>query len=81
MHDDMLTQEEVEKYQREGHTFHCAMRILIGDGECECGKRGHIPGGISRQMYQGVCSICLVPDGEEHKEWCSSASNQRRSFL
>lgn len=27
------TLDEIEKYQREGHTFHCACRILTGDGE------------------------------------------------
>ena len=70
MHDDMPTKEEIEKYQREGHTFHCAMRILTGDGECECGKKGIIPGGISRRMFGGLCPVCLAASEDSHKDWC-----------
>ena len=54
--------------QKEGHTFHCAMRILTGDGECECGKIDFIPGKISRGMYAGVCLVCLKKSG--HTDWC-----------
>ncbi len=59
---------EILKLQKEGHTFHCAMRILCGDGECECNKKDHIPGPISRSLYRGVCMVCLESDG--HKDWC-----------
>jgi hypothetical protein len=29
---------EIDKYRLEGHSFHCAIRLVWGDGECECGK-------------------------------------------
>ena len=61
--------KDILRLQKEGHTFHCSMRILAGDGECECGKQDVIPGGISYEMYQGRCPVCLVIDGK-HKEWC-----------
>ena len=32
----------------EGHSHHCACRMVWGDGECECQKKGIIPGPISR---------------------------------
>ncbi len=64
----MPSKEEMLFLQKAGHTFHCAMRILCGDGECECNKQDVIPGGISRKMYQGVCLVCLEKEG--HKEWC-----------
>ena len=60
--------DEIQKLQKRGHTFHCAMRILTGDGECECGKKDLIPGSISQKMYEGVCPVCLNKVG--HKEWC-----------
>lgn len=41
-----------EQLQHEGHTLHCAIRILVGDGECECEKRGIVPGPISRAMME-----------------------------
>ena len=63
--------EEIEKCQKEGHTFHCANRILTGDGECECNKKDFIPGPISRSMYVGRCLVCLERSG--HKEWCRNA--------
>jgi hypothetical protein len=74
--EDIPTRGEIEVLQREGHTFHCAMRILTGDGECECNKKDHIPGGISRQMYRGVCYVCLGKNGE-HKKWCRNHPQDR----
>ena len=71
----MPTKEEVEQLQKEGHTFHCAMRILTGDGECECNKTNQIPGSISRQMYAGRCPVCLEVDG--HKEWCRNRESEK----
>lgn len=29
---------EVKRLQKQGHTHHCACRIVWGDGECECGQ-------------------------------------------
>jgi hypothetical protein len=66
--DGMPTMDEILVLQKDGHTFHCAMRILTGDGECECNKRNVIPGGISRAMYAGKCFVCLKAEG--HEEWC-----------
>lgn len=70
--DGMPTKEEIMVLQKEGHTFHCSMRILCGDGECECGKKDVIPGGISRAMYRGVCLVCLRQEG--HEEWCRNSA-------
>jgi len=67
----MPTEDEILKLQKEGHTFHCAMRILTGDGECECGKKDFIPSGISRAMYKGRCPVCLKSEG--HTPWCRNA--------
>lgn len=30
--------QEIAKYIDEGHTYHCACRLVWGDGECECQK-------------------------------------------
>jgi len=67
------TIDEIREYQKAGHTFHCAMRILTGDGECECGKKGIIPGPISRKMYHGRCYVCLKNEG--HEDWCSRGND------
>ena len=32
--------EEITEAVRSGHTYHCACRMVWGDGECECGKDG-----------------------------------------
>lgn len=79
----MKEQDEVLKYQKQGHTFHCATRIVFGDGECECNLKAHIPGGISRAMYYGCCAICLNKEG--HKDWCKhnkekNANNNPRTW-
>ena len=29
---------KIEAARQEGHTLHCAMRLIWGDGECECEK-------------------------------------------
>ena len=63
------TKREILTLQKAGHTFHCTMRILTGDGECECNKQDCIPGGISRSMYTGVCFVCLKPKNS-HEDWC-----------
>jgi len=70
MYDDMPTKDEILSYQKAGHTFHCAMRILMGDGECECGLKDFIPGTISRKMYEGRCPVCLKAMPGHHEEWC-----------
>lgn len=28
--------EEIDRLRDEGHTHHCACRIIWGDGECSC---------------------------------------------
>ena len=30
-------EEEIPRLMRDGHTCHCACRLVWGDGECECG--------------------------------------------
>lgn len=66
---------EVLNLQKQGHTFHCAMRITTGDGECECNMTDSIPGPISRMMYAGRCPVCLGVD--DHKEWCRNAKKEQ----
>ena len=67
--EENIEYDKILALQKEGHTFHCAMRILTGDGECECGKKDVIPGGISRSMYNGRCYVCLCPK-PDHVSWC-----------
>lgn len=31
--------QELSKLHSQGHTLHCARRIVWGDGECECSMR------------------------------------------
>lgn len=71
--DDMPEIGDVERLQKQGHTFHCAMRILTGDGECECDFANKIPGAISAKMYEGRCPVCLIKSG--HKEWCRNSEH------
>ena len=33
---------EIDKLRQEGHSRHCACRIVWGDGECVCNKRGDL---------------------------------------
>ncbi|KKL68057.1 hypothetical protein LCGC14_2128790 [marine sediment metagenome] len=68
--DDIIEDQQIKSLQKKGHTFHCAMRIITGDGECECSKKNVIPGRISQLMYLGRCPVCLCPDSKEHKQWC-----------
>lgn len=69
MYDEMPTDKEIEDLQREGHTFHCAMRILTGDGECECNKTSTKTPGFSGLIYGDKCPVCLCSDNN-HKPWC-----------
>lgn len=69
MYDGMPTDKEIKDLQKEGHTFHCAMRILTGDGECECSKTSTKTPGFSKIIYGDRCAVCLCLDGY-HKEWC-----------
>ena len=67
------TDDEILKLQKEGHAFHCAMRILSGDSECECGKKNFIHSSISREMYKGRCPVCLRFKEQKHASWCGNA--------
>ena len=66
---DYPTDKEIEKLQKDGHTFHCAMRILTGDGECECNKTSTETPGMSGLIYGNRCPVCMCKD-DNHKEWC-----------
>ena len=39
---------QIDRFVEDGHTRHCACRLVWGDGECECEKVGIIPGPLSR---------------------------------
>ena len=30
--------KEMDRLERAGHNYHCAARIIWGDGQCECGN-------------------------------------------
>lgn len=47
--DDQNTQE-INQHVKEGHTQHCANRIVWGDGICECQMVGIVPGSISKTI-------------------------------
>jgi hypothetical protein len=38
----------IEKHEADGHTHHCACAMVWGGMPCECGKKGYIPGRVSR---------------------------------
>ncbi len=42
----------IEKAMLEGHTYHCACRLVWGDGECECKLKGIVPGEISQMILE-----------------------------
>lgn len=74
MSEEYPSNEEIENLQKEGHTFHCAMRILCGDGECECGKTSTVTPGFSGKLYGNLCAVCMREDG--HEPWCRVAQNK-----
>jgi len=45
--------DRIMRFEKAGHTFHCACRLVWGDGECECkmecgqGRTNIIPGPIA----------------------------------
>ncbi len=44
--------DEIERLEKDGHTYHCARRIVWGDGQCECRKKGIVPGAVSRMVLE-----------------------------
>lgn len=46
----IATEARFNELKKDGHTGHCAARMVFGDGECECGKKGIVPGPISRMI-------------------------------
>ncbi len=62
--------EQILPLQKKGHTHHCAVRHVYGDGECECNKMDMIPGPLSKIMYKSVCMVCLAGNNEDHEVWC-----------
>lgn len=44
-HIDIIT-----AFQNAGHTYHCACRLVWGDGQCECQGKGIVPGNVSRMI-------------------------------
>lgn len=51
--EDAMATERMDALVNDGHHPHCASRMVYGDGECECEKKGIIPGPISRIMWEG----------------------------
>ena len=52
--DNEKTLREIALHEHEGHTAHCAARMMWGDGQCECEKKGIIPGAISREIAESI---------------------------
>ncbi len=75
MYDDMPTDEEVLKLQKKGHTFHCSMRILTGDRECECNKTSVVTPGFSEKLYGHLCAVCMRKKG--HEDWCRNRKSNK----
>jgi hypothetical protein len=46
----------IEALMAEGHTHHCACRIVFGDGECTCMQRGDENRRLDRiiEMAKGI---------------------------
>lgn len=47
-------EELISELQRKGHTYHCACRLVWGDGECECELRGKKPPIISQMVLKAT---------------------------
>ena len=65
-----LDNKRIDKLIAKGHTHHCACRMAMGDGECECGKTGYIPGIFSRAI-SGHCVVCGFKECRCSKEYKS----------
>ena len=50
----VLDDATVERLVIEGHTEHCAARHVWGDGQCECEKKGIIPGAKLREIAESI---------------------------
>ena len=45
---------EIAHWQTKGHIYHCACRLVWGDGECECELRGKKPPIISQMVLKAT---------------------------
>lgn len=43
---------EIAALEADGHTYHCAARMVWGDGVCECKKQGIVPGNVSKLILE-----------------------------
>lgn len=70
MLDEQTTsQEELQRIadlEEAGHTYHCACRMVYGDGECECELRGVIPGPLSRWICELSDRLAEELDSDDH---------------
>jgi len=48
--DNQQAYAEIVRLEQEGHTNHCGCRQVWGDGQCECQKKGVVPGPVSRMV-------------------------------
>lgn len=48
--------DQMDKLIECGHTYHCASRMIYGDGECECELKGILPpeGSPSRKILKAL---------------------------
>jgi len=47
--------ENIGKNMEKGHAYHCACRLVWGDGECECELKRRSPPSISQQVLGATC--------------------------
>lgn len=61
-------QKEIWRLQDEGHTAHCACRLVWGDGECECELKGKKPPIISQMILKAMNNPCKVHQFRKDKD-------------
>lgn len=58
---DIMVNSCRDYLKSEGHTEHCASRILYGDGECECGIKGKLE---RLEKWKATCEGYYDVDGK-----------------
>lgn len=58
--------KNIHLHMDKGHTYHCACRLVWGDGECECKLKGKPPGIISQQVLVVTTKKTPYPVGSRY---------------
>ena len=72
---DALEQEQIRRHQAEGHTEHCAKRLVWGDGECTCTP---VPSPVmtDKQLETLILRILAVADYDTYKGYLPHCSEE-----